>query len=93
MHGLEISQIPHGFADFVREVVEFLDLGLFEQQAIVLLGMFTPVRFRLAGQHALFVAVAEHVFDDRFDVALLVATAGIIVALERFGMNDLKEER
>jgi hypothetical protein len=53
----------------VREVVEFFDLGLLEQQTVVLLGMFAPVRFRLTGEHAAFVAVTEHVFDNRFDVA------------------------
>ena len=47
LHRFEFSQIPSHFADFVREMIQFLDLRLREQQAAVLLGKFAVPRLRL----------------------------------------------
>ena len=81
LHRFEISQIPRRFANFVREMVQFLDLRLREQQAAVFLGKFASARLRLAGQQALLVAVTEHVFDDRLDVLDLRTAFDVVVAL------------
>jgi hypothetical protein len=74
-------------------MVQLLNLRLREQQAAVLLGQAAPARFRLAGQHALLVAVTEHVFDDRLHVLDLRAAFDIVVALHRVGVDDLKIKR
>ena len=65
LHRFEFSQIPRRFADFLGEMIQFLDLRLGEQQAAVLLGKLAVPRLRLAGQQALLVAVTENVGDDR----------------------------
>src|SRR5207248_10620558 len=50
------------------------------------------LRFNLPRQHALFVAMAEDVFDDRFHVVLLRSAFREVVGADRIGFNALKEE-
>src|SRR5690348_2751997 len=92
-HRFEFSRVPRSFADFLRQMAKFVEFGPGEQQATVFLGQLAIPRLRLAGQQTLLVTMAENVGDDGLDVLRLRAAFGVIVALERVGMDDLEIKR
>ena len=55
-------------------------------------GFHSSAMFDLAGEDAVFIAMPKHVFDDGFDVGLLITTASKGAAVHGIGMDDLEEE-
>jgi len=61
---------------FIGDFFELGDFGVGEQEATCGFAGLGGLVFELAGQEAVFIAVADDVFDDGLDVAGLVAACG-----------------
>ena len=88
----EVLRIPKGLVACGGEFVEGFDFGGGEEESTCGGGFFTEVGFRLAGKEAMFVAVAEDIVEDGFEVFGLGPVLGEGAVGEGVGVDDLEVE-